>query len=62
LARLEAGNKNMPVVIGAVAIRVQRYGAGRPGVIDPVEEEQFDACAVTREDAEVYPSGKESGA
>jgi len=48
----------MPVLVGALTLWVELHGPGRPGVIVPIEEEQFHSCAVTREDAEVRLSGK----
>jgi len=59
LSRLEAGDEGVPVVVAAVGRWVQRDGARRAGVIDAVEEEQFQCGGVAGEDAEVDAAGED---
>ena len=62
LAGGDAGHEGVPVVIGALAARVEVDDARRRGVIDAIEKQQLDAGGVLREDAEVDAAGTERGA
>ena len=65
LAGSDPGNEGVPVVIGAVRVRIERDDARRGVIVRRVEEQQLDGRAALGEDAEVHaaadtvaPSGK----
>ncbi len=62
LARLHSRHECVPVVIGPVDVRIQFDGPAGPGVVRPVEEQQFHARGGAREQAEVRAAAAEGGA
>ncbi len=56
LAGFDIRNEGMPVVIGAVSFGIKRYDTGSCRVVSMVEEEQLDAGAVPRKNAEIHPT------
>jgi hypothetical protein len=61
LPRSQAGDEDVPVVIGPVLRRIEGYRARRAGVVRAVEEEQFDRPGVPGIDAEVDAVRSASG-
>ncbi len=57
LARPQAGDEHVPVVVGAIGGRVDPDHARWLRVVDAVEEQQLDPGRVLGEHAEVHPVG-----
>jgi hypothetical protein len=43
-------------MVGSVMAGIEMYDPGRGRIVSMVEQEQFDAGAVPREHAEIYPA------
>lgn len=53
LARAQAGNKNVPVMVAAVSSGIDRDYPRGLRIVGTVEEEQLDGSGLTREHTEV---------
>ena len=62
LAGFHPRHERVPVVIGPVDARIQFDGPAGPGIVRPVEQQQFHASGGAGEQTEVRASAAESGA
>ena len=62
LAGFHARHERVPVVIGPVDARIQFDAPAGPGVVRPIEEQQFHARGGAGEQAEVRAPAAQGGA
>ena len=62
LSRTQAGNEEMPVMVGAVEYWVHGDYVGWSRVLFPVEEQEFDPRSISGIQTEIHATGDDRGA
>jgi hypothetical protein len=62
LSRLNIGNEDMPIVIGAVNDGIQLDDPRRLGVGRLIKEEQLEMCGIARVETEIDPAVRDGRA